>query len=117
MMTQWCEPINMCSSQHAETSAAHPTPQHSHACHCIRMFQGKYLQLSDEGDVWVVHDDKGWAHIPEQPFLVGVECCKADIPQQGPPILLYHCPCAVHSKAHSCNVLFQQMQRLQLSQS
>ena len=48
---------------------------------------------------------------------MGVECCKANAPQQGSPVLLYHCPCAVHGNAHSCDVLFQQMQRLHLSQS
>jgi hypothetical protein len=68
--------------------------------------QCQYLQLPDEGDVWVVHDDKGWAHIPEQPFLVGVERCKADTPQQGTPILLDLCTCTVHGNVCISVVFF-----------
>ena len=79
-------------------------------CRCTRDQQGSHLQLPDEGDVWVVHNDECWAHIPEQPFLVGVERCKADAPQQGSAILLYLCTCTVHGIAHSWVVLFQHMQ-------
>lgn len=110
---QWCEPVSTCAAANMQKSLLR-IPHRTTAMHVIAsgMVQGNYLQLSDEGDVWVVHDDEGWAHIPEQAFLVGVERCKADAPQRGPPILLYLRTCAMHDTV--CNsVVLLVSQRLQ----